>query len=148
MMSVDQTVEWELAGEIEITGENVSQCHSSTTNPTWPYLGSNPGRRGKNPATNRLSYGTAVIITNNTYELIEMLYKQAVKVSMCLTNEALMKVYEWMDVQSHVFLTLALVRGEWSASCLTRFPPGKEPPGTYWRLGGVPEPVRTTWRIG
>jgi hypothetical protein len=31
----------------------------STTNPTWPDLGSNPGRRGWKPATNRLSYGTA-----------------------------------------------------------------------------------------
>jgi hypothetical protein len=33
---------------------------SSTTNPTWPDLGSNPGRRGGKPATNRLSYGTAL----------------------------------------------------------------------------------------
>jgi hypothetical protein len=29
----------------------------STTNPTWPDLGSNPGRRGGKPATNRLNYG-------------------------------------------------------------------------------------------
>jgi hypothetical protein len=32
----------------------------STTNPTRPDLGSNPGRRGGKPATNRLSYGTAL----------------------------------------------------------------------------------------
>jgi hypothetical protein len=32
----------------------------STTNPTWPDLGSNPGRRGGKPATNRLSYGAAL----------------------------------------------------------------------------------------
>jgi hypothetical protein len=31
----------------------------STTDPTWADLGSNPGRRGGKPATNRLSYGTA-----------------------------------------------------------------------------------------
>jgi hypothetical protein len=31
----------------------------STTNPTWPDPGSNPGRRGGKPATNRLSYGVA-----------------------------------------------------------------------------------------
>jgi hypothetical protein len=31
----------------------------STTNPTWPDLGSNPGRCGGKLATNRLSYGTA-----------------------------------------------------------------------------------------
>jgi hypothetical protein len=29
----------------------------STTNPTWPDPGANPGRRGEKPATNRLSYG-------------------------------------------------------------------------------------------
>jgi hypothetical protein len=32
----------------------------STTNPTWPDPGSNPGRRGGKPATNRLSYDTAM----------------------------------------------------------------------------------------
>jgi hypothetical protein len=32
----------------------------STTNSTLPYLGSNPGRRGGKPATNRLSYGRAI----------------------------------------------------------------------------------------
>jgi hypothetical protein len=29
----------------------------STTNPTWPHPGLNPGPRGGKPATNRLSYG-------------------------------------------------------------------------------------------
>jgi hypothetical protein len=33
----------------------------STTNPTWPDLSSNSGCRGGNPATNRLSYGTAYL---------------------------------------------------------------------------------------
>jgi hypothetical protein len=31
----------------------------STTNPTWPDLGSNPGRRGGKSSTNHLSYYTA-----------------------------------------------------------------------------------------
>jgi hypothetical protein len=31
----------------------------STTKPTWPDPGSNPGRRGEKLATNRLSYGAA-----------------------------------------------------------------------------------------
>jgi hypothetical protein len=31
----------------------------STTNPTWPDTGLNPGRRGGKPATNRFSYGAA-----------------------------------------------------------------------------------------
>jgi hypothetical protein len=34
----------------------------STTNPTWPDLGSSLGRRGGKPATNRLSYGTAPVL--------------------------------------------------------------------------------------
>jgi hypothetical protein len=33
---------------------------SSTTNPTWPDPGLNPGRRGGKPASNRLSYGAAM----------------------------------------------------------------------------------------
>jgi hypothetical protein len=35
------------------------QCHFVHHNSTSPGLDSNPGRRGGNPATNRLSYGTA-----------------------------------------------------------------------------------------
>jgi hypothetical protein len=34
-----------------------------TTNPTWPDLGSNLGRRGEKPATNHLSYGAAITRT-------------------------------------------------------------------------------------
>jgi hypothetical protein len=34
----------------------------STTNLTWPGLGSNPSCRGGKPATNRLSYGTALYL--------------------------------------------------------------------------------------
>jgi hypothetical protein len=51
--------EWELAGETEVLWENMPQYHLSTTNPTWPNLGSSPGRRDGKLATNRLSYGTA-----------------------------------------------------------------------------------------
>jgi hypothetical protein len=52
-------VEWRLAGETEVLGENLPQATLSTTNPTWPDPGSNPGRRGGKPAINRLSYGVA-----------------------------------------------------------------------------------------
>jgi hypothetical protein len=33
----------------------------STANPTWPEMGSNPDRRGGNPAANGLSYGAAIV---------------------------------------------------------------------------------------
>jgi hypothetical protein len=35
----------------------------STTNPTWLNPGWNPGRRGGKPATNRLSYDAAIILS-------------------------------------------------------------------------------------
>jgi hypothetical protein len=43
----------------------------STTNPTWPDPGSNPGRRDGKPVTNRLSYGAA-ILASVTYLLMEL----------------------------------------------------------------------------
>jgi hypothetical protein len=43
-----------------------------------------------------------------------------------------MKAYGGMDVWIHVFLTSALVGGEWSASRPGRFTPGKEPPVPIW----------------
>jgi hypothetical protein len=47
----------------------------STTNPTWIDPGANPGSRGKRPATNRLSHGTAqvVLLISNTY-LLSLVY--------------------------------------------------------------------------
>jgi hypothetical protein len=51
MMSVEQLVEWELAGGTEVFGENLPSATLSTINITWPDLGSNPGRRRGKPAT-------------------------------------------------------------------------------------------------
>jgi hypothetical protein len=44
-----------------------------------------------------------------------------------------------VDVQIHVFLTSALVRGEWSASRPSRFTPGERASGTHW-IGGCVGP--------
>jgi hypothetical protein len=46
-----------------------------------------------------------------------------------------MKAYGGVDVVTHVFLTLALVGGEWSASRLCRFTPRERAHGTHW-IGG------------
>jgi hypothetical protein len=55
-------------GGSTLTGENrrtrIKACPSSTssaTNPAWTDQGSNPGIRGENPRTNRLSHGTAYV---------------------------------------------------------------------------------------
>jgi hypothetical protein len=42
-----------------------------------------------------------------------------------------MKAYE-VDVQIHIFLTSALVGGEWSTSRPGRFTPGERAPGTHF----------------
>jgi hypothetical protein len=46
-----------------------------------------------------------------------------------------MKTYGGVDVQIHIFLTSALVGGEWSASRPGRFTPRERAPGTHW-IGG------------
>jgi hypothetical protein len=51
-----------------------------------------------------------------------------------------MKAYGGVDVEIHVFLTSALVEGEWSASRPCRFTPGKRAaPSTHW-IGGWVDP--------
>jgi hypothetical protein len=45
--------------ETEVLGENLHQRHFAHHKSHLPDPGSNPGRRGGKPATNRLSYGAA-----------------------------------------------------------------------------------------
>jgi hypothetical protein len=52
---VEQLVEWRLAGETEVLGENLPQRYFVYHKSHLP----DPGRRGGKPATNRLSYGAA-----------------------------------------------------------------------------------------
>jgi hypothetical protein len=42
-----------------------------------------------------------------------------------------MKVCGRVEVQINIFLTSALVEGEWSASCPVRFTPGERVPCTH-----------------
>jgi hypothetical protein len=50
-----------------------------------------------------------------------------------------MKAYVGVDVWIHIFLTSALVGGEWSASRPCRFTPGERAPDTHW-IGGWVDP--------
>jgi hypothetical protein len=43
-----------------------------------------------------------------------------------------MKTYGGVDASIHIFLTSALVGGEWSASRLGRFTSGERAPGAHW----------------
>jgi hypothetical protein len=42
-----------------------------------------------------------------------------------------------VDVKIHIFLTSALVAGEWSTSHTGRFTPGERGHGAHWRGGWV-----------
>jgi hypothetical protein len=48
-----------------------------------------------------------------------------------------MKAYGRVDIQTHVFLTLALDGGKWSASRPGYFSSGERASGTHWIGGGV-----------
>jgi hypothetical protein len=50
-----------------------------------------------------------------------------------------MKAYGGVDVQIHIFLTLALAGGEWSASRPCHFTNGERAPGTHG-IGGWVDP--------
>jgi hypothetical protein len=51
--------EWQ--GKPKYSEKTCPDATLSTTNPTWPDPGLNPGRRGRKPATNRFSYGAACL---------------------------------------------------------------------------------------
>jgi hypothetical protein len=53
-----------------------------------------------------------------------------------------MKTFEGVYVETHVFLSSALVGNEWSASRPGRLTPEEKAPSTHW----APEPVWTRWR--
>jgi hypothetical protein len=59
IMMMENFVERRLAGKPKYSEKTRPSVTLSTTDPTWPDPGSNPGRRGGKPATNCLSYGTA-----------------------------------------------------------------------------------------
>jgi hypothetical protein len=65
MMCMEQSAEWELAGKPKYSEKTGPSATLSTTNPTSPGLGENPGPRGGKPATNSLSYGTVCYKVGN-----------------------------------------------------------------------------------
>jgi hypothetical protein len=73
---VEQLVEWRLAGETEVLGENLPQHHfihhKIPHNQTQAWT---PDRRGGKPVNNRLSYGAAVLIADG-FTSLAFLWRQ------------------------------------------------------------------------
>jgi hypothetical protein len=61
MVIVEQLVEWRLAGETEVLGENLPQRHFVHLKSHLTRPGIEPGSPRGKPATNRLSYGAFLI---------------------------------------------------------------------------------------
>jgi hypothetical protein len=59
IMMMEKLVKWWFALETEVFGENLLQRHFIHHKPHMLCPDTNPDRRGGNPGTNRLSYGTA-----------------------------------------------------------------------------------------
>jgi hypothetical protein len=64
-------------GRPKYSEQTCRSANLSSTNPTLYDLGSNPGRRGGKPATNRLSYGTALIYCSGPVVLPKRLTYEA-----------------------------------------------------------------------
>jgi hypothetical protein len=62
---MENLVEWRLAGETEVLGENLTERHFVDHKSHLSHSGSNSDRRFWKPATNRLSYGAAALLVTH-----------------------------------------------------------------------------------
>jgi hypothetical protein len=88
IVRMDNLVEWRLVGESEVLGENLPQATLSTTNPTWPDPGANPGRSGGKPATNCLGYGAVFLSLHSTSRIWQAKTKTAEAENVCSSRKS------------------------------------------------------------
>jgi hypothetical protein len=74
-----------------------------------------------------------IVGMQNNIQKIRISYVKIEKVKLSLRHEGVWGV----GLQIHIFLTSALVGGEWPASRPGRFNPGERTPGTHWIWGWV-----------
>jgi hypothetical protein len=107
---------------MKLTGKNRSTrrktCPSatlSTTNPIWTDPGSNPGLRGKRPATNRLSHGTAFGLVQSTFLASSFFFHphhvssahKATKLNKFHARFIIELIYAWLTIL-HTLLTVRI----------------------------------------
>jgi hypothetical protein len=112
----------------------------SSTNPKWSDLGSNAGRCGGKPATNRLSYGTA-----SCFLLVSCLdYSSDMDCSLYTPEDRTL----WKQACRLDGVSKPMDGYKWSASCTGRFIPGGRAPllsfymrldQMCWRSGNFPD---------
>jgi hypothetical protein len=104
-------------GKPKYSKKTCPSATSSTTNPTWPDPGSNPGSRGGKPATNHLNYGAALTLSNIGPKAKLWIYKY-----MRLSKGGLLEIIP----RKRIFLTKLMV-----AHLVKKFPSFMEPKRSY-----------------
>jgi hypothetical protein len=91
-------------GKPKTSEKNLSQCHLSTTNPTWSDLGANPSLHNEKPATNHLSHGPSSHL-NLSLKVMTALESWSVKLSCHINKIKLQNYQNTMTVDTYLYFS-------------------------------------------